>query len=251
LETEVLLTLVVVFAVVSFVYGSVGLGGGSSYVATMALLGMDHTTMPLVALGLNIIVAGGGFLRYLGCGSFRWRVFAPLVLTSAPSAFLAAQLPVSRTLFQGVLGIFLLFAAARMLAPSRWSSERSCGEQDRPVLMALLGLVLGTVAGVTGIGGGIYLAPLLLILGLATPKETAALCAGLVVLNSASGILGHVISGATMPWQLFLPLAVTVFVGGQAGAYRGAHRFQPLTVQTVFGCLVFLVSIRLLTTAFG
>ena len=115
MEPDILWILIPAFAVISFVYGSVGLGGGSAYVATMALLGVDYIVMPMVALSLNLIVAGGGFAHYLRGGHFRRHLFVPLILTSAPAAFLAAQVPVSRALFQSLLGGLLLLAAVRLL----------------------------------------------------------------------------------------------------------------------------------------
>jgi uncharacterized membrane protein YfcA len=251
MDADLLWILVPVFAVISFVYGSVGLGGGSAYVATMALLGVDHTVMPMVALSLNLIVAGGGFAHYLRGGHFHQRLFGPLILSSAPAAFLAAQVPVSRTLFQGLLGCLLLLAAVRLLANPLLAKDRPHREMTNPLLLVLLGLVLGAAAGLTGIGGGIYLAPLLLVTRMATPKEAAALSSGLVVVNSAAGLAGRFVIGTAIPWMVLLPLAVTVLIAGQMGAYRGARRFQASTVRTVVGCLVLMVSIRLLVNAYG
>jgi len=251
MDPDLLWILVPVFAVISFVYGSVGLGGGSAYVAMMALLGMDHTVIPMVALSLNLIVAGGGFVHYLRGGHFRQRLFGPLILTSAPAAFLAAQVPVSRTFFQGLLGCLLLLAAIRLLAMPLLAKDRPHRETTNPLLLVLFGLVLGAAAGLTGIGGGIYLAPLLLVTRMATPKEVAALSSGLVVVNSAAGLAGRIVIGTSFPWSVFLPLAVTVLFAGQLGAFRGSKHFRPATVRAVVGCLVLLVSIRLLVNAYG
>jgi uncharacterized membrane protein YfcA len=250
MDADLLWILVPVFAVISLVYGSVGLGGGSAYVATMALLGVDHTVMPMVALSLNLIVAGGGFAHYLRSGHFRQRLFGPLILSSAPAAFLAAQVPVSRTLFQGLLGCLLLLAAVRLLANPLLAKDRPHRETTNPLLLVILGLALGAAAGVTGIGGGIYLAPLLLVTRLATPKEAAALSSGLIVVNSAAGMAGRIVIGTVIPWMVLLPLAVTVLIAGQMGAYRGARRFQASTVRAVVGWLVLIVSIRLLVSAY-
>ena len=251
MEPDILWILIPAFAVISFVYGSVGLGGGSAYVATMALLGVDHTVMPMVALSLNLIVAGGGFAHYLRGGHFRRHLFVPLILTSAPAAFLAAQVPVSRALFQGLLGGLLLLAAVRLLVAPWLVKDQPRRETINPLFMVILGLFLGAAAGFTGIGGGIYLAPLLLITRMASPKEAAALSSGLVVVNSAAGLAGRIVIGTSFPWFVFLPLAVTVLVAGQFGAFGGARRFRPATVRAVFGWLVLLVSLRLLVTTYG
>jgi len=251
MEPDLLWILVPAFGVISFLYGSVGLGGGSAYVATMALLGMDHTVIPMVALSLNLIVAGGGLAHYLRGGHFRHRLFGPLILSSTPAAFLAAQVPVSRTIFQGLLGVLLLLAAVRLLSQPVVVEDQPRRETTNPLLLVLLGLVLGTAAGLTGIGGGIYLAPLLLVTHTATPKETAALSSGLVVVNSVAGLAGRIVIGTSFPWAVFLPLAATVLFAGQLGAFRGASHFRPATVQTVVGWLVFLVSVRLLVSLYG
>jgi uncharacterized membrane protein YfcA len=251
MDADLLWILVPVFAVISFVYGCVGLGGGSAYVAMMALLGVDYTVIPMVALSLNLIVAGGGFAHYLRGGHFRRHLFGPLILTSAPAAFLAAQVPVSRTFFQGLLGCLLLLAAVRLLAMPLLVKDRPRRETTSPLLLAFLGLMLGAAAGLTGIGGGIYLAPLLLVTRMATPKEVAALSSGLVVVNSAAGLAGRIVIGTSFPWSVFLPLAVTVLLAGQLGAFRGSNHFRPATVQAVVGGLVLLVSIRLLVSAYG
>jgi uncharacterized membrane protein YfcA len=251
MDADLLWILVPVFAVISFVYGSVGLGGGSAYVAMMALLGMDHTVIPMVALSLNLIVAGGGFAHFLRGGHFRRHLFGPLILTSAPAAFFAAQVPVSRALFQGLLGGLLLLAAVRLLVTPLLVKDRPRRGNMNPLLLVLLGLVLGAAAGLTGIGGGIYLAPLLLVTRMATPKEAAALSSGLVVVNSAAGLAGRIVIGTSFPWSVFLPLAATVLVAGQLGAFRGSSYFRPATVRAVVGWLVLLVSIRLLVNAYG
>ena len=246
MESELLWILAPVFAVIAFVYGSVGLGGGSSYVAVMALLSLDHTQIPMVALGLNLVVASGGFVQFARAGHFQMRTFLLLAVASAPAAYFFAQVPVSSAEFQLILGLLLLVAGLRM-AFNRWF-QRGEVKTRRPSWWLLLGLgaVLGAAAGLTGIGGGVYLAPLLLLTGSARPKQAAALASGVVLVNSVSGIAGRVAAGAVMPWAFFLPLALVVFVAGQVGAYGGAHRFKQVTVQTTFGVLVILVSVRLL-----
>lgn len=250
MESDLLWILAPIFAVIAFVYGSVGLGGGSSYVAVMALLGLDHTQIPMVALGLNLVVATGGFVQFARGGHFQMRPFLLLGATSAPAAYLAAQLPISSEGFQLVLGV-LLFVAGIRLALNRWFLMGEV-KTRRPSWWLLLGLggVLGTAAGLTGIGGGVYLAPLLLLTGSAKPKQAAALGSAVVLVNSVSGLAGRVVMGAAMPWAIFLPLALVVFVAGQAGAFGGARRFKPETVQATFGVLVTLVSVRLIAGIF-
>jgi uncharacterized membrane protein YfcA len=252
MDAEILAVVAAAFAVIAFVYGSVGLGGGSAYVAVMALVGVDHTVAPVIALALNLVVAVGGLLHFGHGGHFRARLIVPLVLTSVPAAFLAARVPLDRTAFQLLLGLALLVAGMRMVA-ARWISRRfRTRQREAPVaLLLVLGALLGVLAGLTGIGGGVYLAPVLILGRLAIPKETAAACAAFIICNSLAGLAGRVAVGVTMPWAVLLPLGITVFLGGQLGAWAGARRLRPATVQALFGAIVLMVSVRLLVTVYG
>jgi uncharacterized membrane protein YfcA len=138
MDAEVLAVLAAAFAVIAFVYGSVGLGGGSAYVATMALLGIDYAVVPAIALALNLVVAGGGLLHFSHGGHFRGRLILPLALASIPAAFLSARVPMDRTAFQLLLGLALLLAGIRMVA-ARWISRG--GGDLRKVLPVWLLLV--------------------------------------------------------------------------------------------------------------
>ena len=252
MDAEILVVLAAAFAVIAFVYGSVGLGGGSAYVATMAVIGMDHTVAPMIALALNLVVAGGGLLHFSHGGHFRGRLILPLVLTSVPAAFLGAQILIDRTAFQLLLGFALLVAGLRMVAASWISRHGGEGRREAPVwLLLVLGVALGALAGVTGIGGGIYLAPVLILGGLATPKQTAAACSAFIVVNSLAGLTGRAVIGVTFSWALLLPLGLTVLICGQLGARTGARRLRPATVQAIFGAIVLIVSLRLLAASYG
>jgi hypothetical protein len=213
----------------------------------MALAGFDHREIPLVALGLNLIVASAALLQFARGGHLRKRTLVPLVAASAPAAYLTAQIPLDRDTFQLVLGVLLALAGVRMVA-APWMRPR---DGDRVVgwpAFVGVGLVLGAAAGLTGIGGGIYLAPLLLLSGLATPKEAAAVCSAVVLANSVAGLAGRLATGVGMPWSLFLPLAGCVLVAGPLGAWIGARRWRPEIVQAVFGVLVLAAAARLLVS---
>jgi uncharacterized membrane protein YfcA len=202
----------------------------------------------MVALALNLVVASGGALQFARAGHLRLRAFVPLALTAAPTAFLSAQMPVDRETFRLLLGGLLLLAGAWMIAV-RWVPPSDEAPRIVPwPAMAALGVILGCVAGLSGIGGGIYLAPLLLTFRLARPKEAAAMSAGLVVVASVAGLGGRVAAGWSMPWDLFLPLALAVLVAGQLGAWLGSRRLKAGTVRLTFGVLVLLVSARLLSS---
>ena len=245
MTTEATVLLATAIAVIAFVYGSVGLGGASSYVAVMALAGLDHREIPLVALGLNLIVASAALIQFARGEHLRTRMAVPLVAASAPAAYLTAQIPLDRSTFQLVLGALLVLAGARMVA-APWLRPRGGRREVRWPAFVGLGLLLGSAAGLTGIGGGVYLAPVLLLTGLASPKEAAAVCSVVVLANSVAGIAGRIAAGGSMPWSLFLPLAGCVVVAGPMGAWVGARRWRPEIVQGVFGVLVLAVALRLL-----
>lgn len=245
MTSEVLILLAAATVVIAFVYGSVGLGGASSYVAVMALAGMDHREIPLVALGLNLIVASAALLQFARSGHLRTRTVVPLVAASAPTAYVTAQVPLDRGTFQLVLGALLALAGVHMMAAPWMRPGNRRREVGWPAFVGL-GFLLGAAAGLTGIGGGVYLAPLLLLSGLATPKQAAAVCSVVVLANSVAGIAGRLAAGITMSWAVFLPLAGCALVAGPLGAWLGARRWRPEVVQAVFGALVLAVAVRLL-----
>ena len=243
-----------VCALIAFVYSSVGLGGGSSYLAAMALWGVDYQLMPTLALGLNLIVAGGGSWHYYKAGHHNPRLFLPLVGASVPAAFIASRIPIKRDAFYGLLGVLLGLVAARMV----WSRPSPAPEasiapptEGRPKtgLLLVVGLLLGAVAGITGIGGGIYLVPVLLSLRLASAKGAAAVAAPFIVVNSIAGLAGRISRDLRLPWSSVAVLAVSVFAAGQLGARLGATSFRSVTVRRIFGLIVGFVALRLLWRA--
>lgn len=248
MDAQQLWILAPLFAVVAFVYGAVGLGGGSSYLALMALAGVEYTIMPPLALALNLIVAGGGAWHYARAGHTRWRLFWPLAVASMPAAWLCGQIVLPREQFQFLLGGLLVVAAVRM-----WVFRGTDARTDREpgmLLLLLLGGLLGALAGLTGIGGGIYLVPALVMLRIATPRTAAATGALFIVANSLAGLGGRLAGGQPFPWEALVPLAAAVLLGGQVGARLGAQRFSPQTIRRLFGVLLLFVGVRLLVQTF-
>lgn len=255
IDWALVLPLAPLFALIAFVYGAVGLGGGSAYLAAMAVMEIPYVVLPQLSLSLNLAVAGGGFVQYGRAGFFQTRMFIPLVATSVPAAYLAARVQLGRETFQLLLGGLLALAGARMLL-NRWLSRplaqaNSIGGPGGAMVLAALGLLLGAAAGLTGIGGGIYLSPLLVMLRLCDAKQAAALSSGFIVVNSIAGLAGRLSAGAVLPLDILLPLLLAVVVGGQLGARVGARRWRMETVQTVMGAILLFVSIRLLLSGHG
>jgi hypothetical protein len=237
------------FLIASFLYSTVGHGGASAYLAISALVGLSREEMVPLALSLNMMVAGIGFWNYWQAGHFSMRLLLPFVLTSIPGAFIGGSLSLEPRVFALILGGTLLLASVRFLGLGReiqpkWSAE--------PRILwpvgVVIGFVLGLLAGLVGVGGGIFLSPLLLFLGWADAKRTAAVSSAFIVLNSASGLLAHALQGSPN-WDLLLPLLVSVMIGGGLGSRLGARRFSPVTVQRLLGCVLLVASFKLLQQA--
>lgn len=237
-------------AAVAFVYGSVGLGGGSSYVALLALTTLDHRVAPIVALGLNTLVAASGTWHFARAGHLDRRLLAWLAAASLPTTFFASRIPLTRETYQLVLGCLLLVAAA-LLASANPRPTLASSHEHRPArrttatLLVALGAALGVTAGITGIGGGIYLIPILVGSGMADAKRAAAIAAPFILLNSLAGLAGRADHVHLVPWETTLVLAACATAAGLVGAHRGARLFTLATVQRLAAALVGVVGLRL------
>jgi len=232
-----------IFAVVAFFYASVGLGGGSSYTALLAVFGASTMTIPLVSLTLNILVTTFGSLVFLLHGHARLRLIVPFIISSIPMAYLGGMLHLPKRIFYVLLLISLCVAAARIYFPD--TSRPVHLDKRRKILLAIgSGAILGLIAGITGIGGGIYLVPLIILLGLGNAKEAAACGAFFIWVNSVSGLLAR-IQYNEVDLVPYLPLVIAVVLGGMAGTLMGAGRFKVRTMQQILGSIL-IVAILLL-----
>ncbi len=232
------------FFLVAFAYSSVGLGGGSSYTALLAIFGAGHLLIPTVTLTMNVVVTAAGGVNYVRRGHARWGLILPFFATSIPMSYVGGLLPVSREFFYWMLLATLVVVALRIYV---WPSSR---ERVRlhgvPALVVslVIGSALGLVAGIVGIGGGIYLVPLIILLGLGTEKEAAACGSLFILVNSIAGLAGRV---RQQPVDLveLAPLAAAVLVGGILGSHLGAGKLRPAVMKKVLGGIV-VVAIALL-----
>jgi len=232
-----------IFAVVAFFYASVGLGGGSSYTALLAVFGASTMTIPLVSLTLNILVTTFGSLVFLLHGHARLRLIVPFIISSIPMAYLGGMLHLPKRIFYVLLLVSLCVAAARIYFPD--TSRPVHLDKRRKILLAIgSGAILGLIAGITGIGGGIYLVPLIILLGLGNAKEAAACGAFFIWVNSVSGLLAR-IQYNEVDLVPYLPLVIAVVLGGMAGTLMGAGRFKVRTMQQILGSIL-IVAILLL-----
>lgn len=240
--------LAILFGVTAALYASVGFGGGSTYNALLALWGVDYRILPAIALICNIIVVTGGSIRFHRAGLVPWRRLWPILLLSAPLAWAGGRLPISETLFTGMLGLSLLLAGLLLLfQPER--HEDMADRQSR-VLTPLIGAGVGFLSGLVGIGGGIFLAPIMHLIGWARAKRIAASASVFILVNSIAGLIGQLmkIADPVLEAELFSywPLGLAVLIGGQIGSHVGIKLLPPSLVRRVTAVLILYVAVRLL-----
>jgi len=228
---------------VAFLYASVGHGGASGYLALMALIGVSSIYMKPTALILNLFVAGIAFLQFRRMGYFKWRLFYPFIITSIPTALLGGYLSIDGDVYKRILGVLLIFAVIRML----WKPSNEILESSRiPILYGLAaGALIGFFSGLIGIGGGIILSPLILVFGWANVKETAAVSALFIWVNSLAGLIGLSISGFELEPNYLLLIALAV-LGGFGGAYFGGSKLNSKKLSYLLTGVLALASIKLI-----
>lgn len=241
------LLLAPLFFATALVYATAGLAGGSTYLALLAFFSYPYESLPKVALFCNLIVAAGGLWFFHKAGYLSLKRVAPFLVSSIPMAYLGGLLPIGKKFFTLLLAISLLAAALRLLLPERVFEEVPDLKGRNVWLTGLpIGLVLGLVSGLVGIGGGIFLSPLLMLLSWANSKQAAASASLFILLNSLAGLAGQFSKGGTdFPVATILPLLLAVFLGGQIGSRLGSQKITKLVLQRLTAVLVLLVSGRL------
>ena len=210
--------IILLFFIVAILYASVGFGGGSSYLAILALTGIVFTQIRATALLCNIVVVTGNVLLFHQQKEINFKKIIPLVLLSIPLAFLGGKLKISQNLFFILLGFTLLFAAITMWISKKIISSNEKNSNSKPIKNATFGGVIGFISGMIGIGGGIFLAPLLHLTNWDTPKKIAATASFFILVNSIAGLVGQYSNpDFIIDWNLTSILLVTVFIGGQIG----------------------------------
>lgn len=247
------------FFIVAFTYAMAGFGGGSSYLALLALTTLPTVEMRATALLCNLVVAGGGVWHFSRAGKMPWKRAWPLVLLSVPAAYLGGSVTLPRDQFLLLLSLVLLFAAAAMWwqttgqrKPANFAPLRSGVSEVASA--AFLGGGLGLLAGLVGIGGGIFLSPVLFLRQWAGARSIAAVTSLFIFANSLAGLAGQAsVLGDEAPVQWFLvgSLMLAVFLGGQMGTKMSVSRLQPANIRRIAAALIFLVALRLLARHFG
>jgi uncharacterized membrane protein YfcA len=235
------------FFIVALLYSSVGLGGGSSYTALMVVMGFNAAVIPMVSLVLNLFVSSIGGYNFIRYKHARLELVAPFLLASIPMAYLGGALQLPKEVFYWVLLASLVVVALRIYFWRNTAFRLELGRAGKIYVSLLAGGILGLVAGIVGIGGGIYLVPLIIILGLGTEQQAAACGAIFVWLNSLAGLISRLQYNA-IELSDYIPLIVAVVLGGALGSWLGASRLSRNAMEKILGIIVVVAIIMLSRT---
>ncbi|GAB4514076.1 MAG: sulfite exporter TauE/SafE family protein [Sulfuricaulis sp.] len=245
LDSSLFPWLLAFIVVAATLYSSVGHGGASGYLAAMALFGVSASLMKPAALAMNIVVAGLVFVRLWRAGFFNARLFWPFALGSIPLAFLGGTIQLHERAYQYLVAVGLLVAAWRLLLASREPPTR---KTPHPGMALPVGAGLGFVSGLTGVGGGIFLSPLLLFLRWANMRTTAAISAAFILVNSIAGLAGLLSTGVILPrglsWMILAALG-----GAIVGSELAVRRLAPVRLRQLLGVVLVIAAVKMVVTA--
>jgi len=239
MSSEVLVVLSITFLFVSMTYASVGLGGASTYTALLALFGVNYLLIPTIALTLNVIVTSLAIYHYGYARHIRLSIIFPLLITSIPFSYIGGSLLISRKLFFWLLFSTLILVMIRIYFLKSLSLQICLTEFQKKIISLILGGILGYIAGTVGIGGGIYLVPLLIMLSVATEKEAAAAGSVFVWINSATGLLSRQ-AHFSFETKIITILGIIVFIGALIGSRLGALHLKSILIQKILGIIIIL-----------
>lgn len=248
-EPHLLALLLGLIFLVALAYSSVGHGGASGYLAVLSFFGLAPAMMAPSALLLNLLVAGLALWSYWRAGYFVWRLLWPFLLTSIPFAFWGGTVAVSPRAYMLLLAGVLAWAAYRLLTAVPPAEEESVLRPPSFRVALPAGAGIGFLSGIVGVGGGIFLSPLMILLKWADARRTAAASAAFIWINSAAGLYGQ-LSRKTVDWPSLAWLVTAAFVGGLLGSTLGARHFRSVWLRRILGGVLLLATMKLLRAAF-
>ena len=237
----------ILFFVTATLYSSVGLGGGSTYLALLVIWGLPYTIFPIIALSCNIIVVSGNCFNYIRAGNLNFKLLVPYLIGSIPLAFIGGSLPVEKNLFEILLFIVLIIAGCLLLLNFKSYDDKKESYKNIPYLISIIiGGILGFISGIVGIGGGIFLSPILFLLKVARPKHIITAASLFILINSIFGIIGQLTKNSVLnEVQDYFYLLIAVLIGGQLGNYLNLKIFTNRLLALITAALVLFVALRL------
>ncbi len=242
-----MIILSILFFVTAALYSSVGFGGGSTYLALLLIWGIPYTIFPVIALSCNIIVVSGNCFNYIRAGNLNLKLLIPYLIGSIPFAYIGGSLPIEKKNFEIILFIVLIIAGFFLLKNFKSYDDKEENYKKIPVSISILiGSILGFVSGVVGIGGGIFLSPILFLIRAGRPKHIVTSASLFILINSIFGIIGQLTKNAVLnEIQNYLYLLLAVLIGGQIGNFLNLKVFPTRILALVTSALVLFVSIRI------
>ena len=244
METQTVLLISIAVLAMATLYSTVGHGGGSGYLAVLAIAAIAPEQMRPTALLLNVAVSSIATWKFIATGTLRKELFFPLISASIPAAFLGGYIEISSQVYKPIVGVVLLCAAIRLFVPIKGNEETK-----KPVLLIVLmvGIIIGFFSGIIGVGGGIFLSPFILLLGWSTAKQTAAISAPFILVNSISGLGGIALDHGELPvnFEFIAPLVIAVVIGGFVGASFGSKKIGHQGLRTVLGVVLLIASMKM------
>ena len=242
-----MIILSILFFVTAILYASVGFGGGSTYLALLLILGVPYYIFPVIALICNIFVVSGNSFNYIRAGNLNLKLLTPYLIGSIPLAYIGGSLQIDKNLFEIFLFLVLTFAGTMILINFKSYDDEDTTYKDIPIIISILiGGILGFVSGVVGIGGGIFLSPILFLIKAGKPKHIVTAASLFILINSIAGVIGQLTKNIVLIevsnyWYLFL----AVMIGGHIGNFLNLKVFPTKILALITATLVLFVAIRM------
>tara|TARA_B110001452_G_C15241211_1_gene429769 strand:+ start:2594 stop:3451 length:858 start_codon:yes stop_codon:yes gene_type:complete len=248
-------TILLAICIIAILYASVGHGGASGYLAVLSLTvyaSQDSIWLKQHAWSLNLIVAGIAFIAYRKAGFFSWRLTLPFVVASIPAAMIGGYLKIDNGVYDTLLSLTLIFAAWRLLTIKDNGSNEVFIDPPELHISAIVGAIIGFLSGIVGVGGGIFLSPIILLFRWGDAKTTAGVAAAFIWVNSAAGLIGNSLSGQmVLDVDVLLPFGIVVIIGGIIGSKFGAEVFSQKTVRILLVSVLLLAAVKRVSELFG
>ena len=242
-----MIILSILFFVTALLYASVGFGGGSTYLALLLIWDIPYYIFPVIALFCNILVVSGNSINYIKAGNFSLKLLTPFLVGSIPFAFIGGSISVEKELFELILFFVLMIAGLLLLFQNILFNQKSNEYKKLPTYISfVIGSLLGLISGIVGIGGGIFLSPILFLLKMADPKKITTTASLFILTNSLSGVIGQLTKGNIIDKLIeYWPLFLIVLIGGQIGNFLNLKIFSNRTLVVITALLVLFVAARM------